>query len=144
MQARFKLDTSEFNNAVRGTIRGIGNASKHVTNEACEKIYLESQGLVPTDTGALRDSGYYEVRKRSDILSYRYEGEIGYSDEVHDRLNPKSNSFSSSYAMYVHENLFAYHPNGQAKFLEIPFLRYTTSVLPEELRQKYSEVLKRV
>lgn len=40
--------------------------------------------------------------------------------------------YSASYAIYVHENLEAHHPTGQAKYLEAPL---------RNNRQKYHELL---
>jgi hypothetical protein len=43
--------------------------------------------------------------------------------------------YSASYAVYVHENLEAYHPNGQAKFLEQPARRNQKEMAEIVLRQ---------
>ena len=63
-------------------------------------LHLEARAkpLAPVDTGNLRGSGY--TRKASEDTV-----EVG---------------FSAAYAIYVHENLEAHHPVGQAKFLEAP------------------------
>lgn len=34
--------------------------------------------------------------------------------------------YTAAYAVYVHEDLTAFHPNGQAKFLEQPLRQLTT------------------
>ena len=36
--------------------------------------------------------------------------------------------YTALYAMYVHENLEAYHPNGQAKFLEEPLRQHAKTL----------------
>lgn len=61
----------------------------------------ESQKLVPVDTGALRNSAFT-----------RAEGS-GFDTEI-------SVGYTVNYAIYVHENLTAFHHVGQAKFLEEP------------------------
>jgi len=59
-----------------------------------------SVNLTPIDTGKLRKSAY--VRKnKDDRTTIVYD--VGYS---------------ADYALYVHENLNANHPIGQAKFLQ--------------------------
>jgi hypothetical protein len=71
-----------------------------------EKIMTAAKELTPVDTGTLRDSGT--------VLLPRSEGpvivqELGFGGPA------------APYAVYVHENLQANHPVGQAKFLEVPF-----------------------
>lgn len=36
--------------------------------------------------------------------------------------------YRAHYAIYVHENLEAYHPNGQAKYLETPIRKFRNEV----------------
>ncbi len=60
-----------------------------------------SQQLVPLDTGALKNSAF--TRKVGSGFST--DVQVGYTQE---------------YAVFVHENLEAHHPIGQAKFLEQP------------------------
>jgi len=59
--------------------------------EAMEIVATEADNLVPIDTGTLHDS--QEIR----------EGVIAYT---------------APYATFVHEDLIARHPQGEAKFLE--------------------------
>lgn len=59
-------------------------------------------------------------KKSQDLLGASYEkaknpGKGSYSVIV---------GFETAYALYVHENLEAYHPIGQAKFLEQPAREY--------------------
>jgi len=69
----------------------------------CELIKTVSMKRTPVDTGVLRAS--HEVQKP------KIEGEdISCSIAVGGPAAP--------YAIYVHENLMAHHPVGQAKFLE--------------------------
>lgn len=62
----------------------------------------ESKRRVPVDTGALHDSGRVEV--------------------VDDGVRLAYGDAAVDYAIYVHENLEALHPVGEAKFLERPIL----------------------
>jgi len=69
----------------------------------CELIKTVSMKRTPVDTGVLRAS--HEVQKP------KVEGgDISCSIAVGGPAAP--------YAIYVHENLMAHHPVGQAKFLE--------------------------
>jgi hypothetical protein len=65
----------------------------------------EMKRLVPVDTGTLKNSGYVEKPKRD---GSRVMLEIGFGGAA------------EHYAMYVHEDLDAYHENGQAKYVEMP------------------------
>ena len=64
--------------------------------EAGLQVQRVAQERTPVDTGNLKNSAY--TRKVSDDAV-----EVG---------------FSAAYAVYVHENLEAHHPTGQAQFLE--------------------------
>ena len=76
----------------------------------------KSLPLVPVDTGALRGSAYAaEPRVEGDHVI----GEFGYGG-VATKVNPKTLEPSSTYAVYVHENLEAHHKVGQAKYLSTP------------------------
>ena len=61
----------------------------------------EAQKLVPVDTGALKASAMTDLIK-------------GPTPKVVVK-------FTQQYAIYVHEDLWAYHPVGQAKYLEEPY-----------------------
>lgn len=67
----------------------------------------EAKRRTPVDTGALRDSGFVEPA----------EEDFG---GVSVRLG--FGGASAPYAIYVHENLEAIHPVGEAKFLESTIL----------------------
>lgn len=60
-----------------------------------EAIFERSQELVPIATGELYESGHIEERGK--FMSVVYD---------------------APHALYVHEEIFAHHENGQAKFLE--------------------------
>lgn len=80
-------------------------------------IIEQSKPLCPVDTGTLRSSAYVEEPKQEgDVITV----EIGYGGPA-AKINPKTGESADSYAIYVHENLQAFHKVGVAKFLEIPF-----------------------
>jgi len=70
----------------------------------------ESQKLVPVDTGALRASA-----------KLRVEGPPGHPDVTI--------SYEMPYAVHVHEDLEAFHNNGQAKYLEEPAREHHRTLL---------------
>lgn len=72
-----------------------------------ESIMTKAKLLCPVDTGNLRSTGHVEPPK--------HEG-----GRVIVRL--AFGGSATDYAIYVHENLLARHPVGQAKYLEQPFL----------------------
>jgi len=69
-------------------------------------IIAASQPLVPVATGTLRGTAYVTI---PDIQGNKVTVHIGYGGP------------SAPYALYVHENMMAHHPVGQAKYLEQPF-----------------------
>ena len=98
-------------------LRKLKNLPMAVIVEAAQALYEEAQiemkeakRRTPVDTGALRDSGTVNAPL---ITS------TGISVKLHfGSFDP-----SSEYAVYVHEDLEANHPNGgQAKFLESTLL----------------------
>lgn len=66
-------------------------------------IIREAQRLVPYQSGFLHDSAYVTPIPLSNGGTRIALG------------------FSAPYALWIHENLDLYHPNGEAKYLEIPF-----------------------
>ena len=72
----------------------VGGAAEGM-QEAAEGVLVRSSQLVPVDSGTLRESG----RAVSDGLVAAV-------------------TYTADYAVYVHERLDVYHPDGQAKFLE--------------------------
>ena len=93
-----------------------------------QKVLADSLPLVPVDTGTLRASGYVtEPKREGDQVTI----EIGFGGPA-AKINPVSGESSDSYAIFVHENLEAHHPVGQAKFLEQP-LNQALQGMPERL-----------
>ncbi len=79
-------------------IKGIKNRSLPGLKAAGFKVQREAQKRVPVDTGNLKGSA------RTDTLS---------------KAPPAvAVSFGAAYAIFVHENMEANHPVGEAKFLE--------------------------
>jgi len=90
--------------------RKLPTAIERILWEEGQKVMNESVPLCPIDTGRLRASRYVRTPKTT---GNRTTMELGYSTD---------------YAVYVHENLEAYHkPPTQAKFLETPLRQH----LPE-------------
>lgn len=94
--------------AVLATLQDANTALGRALYEEANRIFNESQMLVPVDTGTLRSSGYV-----TNPLPYvsGVAVEISYGGAA------------APYAGYVHERLDLNHPNGgQAKYLEQPVL----------------------
>lgn len=76
-----------------------------------EQTMTEAKELTPVDTGALRSSGHVQMPQVTDR---------GVSVEMGFGGVAGGGGDGVGYAVYVHENLTAHHPVGQAKFLEVP------------------------
>lgn len=128
-----KAEEKKFASSLEVVIRNVGTATKTATEQACREILEESLRQVPRDTGTLASTAFYDVSRRMATRRYTYEGVVGYAGMAgvgysHDKLNPKSGSNVSEYAVRVHEDLSASHPNGgKAKFLEDPVREYANS-----------------
>jgi hypothetical protein len=72
-------------------------------------LQRESQQLCPVEFGVLRNTAF----TRSEGTEMNPEVRVGYT---------------AGYALYVHENLKAHHPVGQAKFLEQPARQKQTEI----------------
>lgn len=84
-----------------------------------KEIISQSQLLVPRDTGFLAQSAFTET---PEVLGDRIEVTGGYAAE---------------YAVYVHEDLSAFHDDGVARFLAIPYEQWERGALKrfgEDLR----------
>jgi hypothetical protein len=107
MASGFKFDASK----VKAVLTGIAKETPQVVANA---LYAEGQiemteakRRTPVDTGELRASGYVgepEIRGRRVTVDMGFGGA------------------ASEYAVYVHEDLEALHPVGQAKYLESTLL----------------------
>lgn len=83
-------------------------------------LQQKAQDLTPVDTGALRASAFTEAESGSNPSVI-----VGYTEE---------------YAIFVHENLEAHHPVGQAKFLEQP-LQENTDKYVGHVRDKVQDLI---
>lgn len=125
-----KGDSAAFESSLEAVMLNVGNASKRITEVACKDVLTESLKQVPRNTGLLASTGFYEVQRNRGTKRYTYQGVVGYASKAgagakHDRYNASSKSMVSDYALRVHEDLGAKHPNGgKAKFLEDPVRAY--------------------
>jgi hypothetical protein len=87
-------------------------------NTVLQKVYDESQTMVPVSTGALKDSAVFEKANEFELEAY-----IQYGDDM------------VNYALVVHEDLSAVHnAPEQAKYLEVPMTRHQPELLPTLIR----------
>lgn len=89
---------------------------------SANRVLTESKRLVPVDTGNLKATGSVEV---PDVGGSRVTTEVGYGGSA------------APYALVVHEDLEAFHDDGSAKYLEIPFRAEAEGTL-RELRKVIS------
>lgn len=82
---------------LKGADTGGELAGRRALYMGAEDIFTETQVQVPVKTGFLKGSG--EVALKGDMVEIKY---------------------TAPYAIYVHEILSNYHPNGKAKFVEDP------------------------
>lgn len=136
MRLDFYISSAEknkFASSLEVLLRNVGTATLAGTTQACKEILEASLAQVPRDTGTLASTGFYDVSRRMATKHYTYEGIVGYAGMAgagysRDRLNAKSGVMASEYAVRVHEDLNAAHPNGgKAKFLEDPVRAYGAS-----------------
>lgn len=78
-----------------------------------EQIMTVSKPLVPVDTGALRSTGHV---KPPEIEGHQVRVTMGYGGPAGAEVG----GVYVGYALKVHEDLAAFHPTGQAKYLEQP------------------------
>ena len=125
MKIRTKIDTSgikhlhqrskELNPSVEASVR-----------RSMQKVFDESQLLVPINTGALKESG-----RIIDQTNANGDPEVAivYGNDMVD------------YALSVHEDLTMFHAVGQAKYLEVPFERERPDII-KSLKQRIKEVFR--
>lgn len=97
-------------------------AAAGVLRQEAELLMTQAKGLTPVDTGALRASGHVQPPEET---ATGVAVTLGFGGPVVE------------YAVYVHEDLAASHPVGQAKFLEQPVLTWAgqaESVIADALR----------
>lgn len=104
------LDGAErMTTVLRNMVREIPDVVAAAMQSELEVEATESQRRTPVDTGALRASHQVSVEAKP--------GEVVGTITV--------GGVAAPYALYVHENLDAYHPVGQAKFLESTLVEST-------------------
>ncbi len=99
------------------TEREVADALGKALYHEASGIIAQSQPLVPVETGALRASPFVKDPERDGTV---IEVAFGYGGPA-AKINPKTGESTDAYAIFVHENLEAHHPVGQAKYLEQPF-----------------------
>jgi hypothetical protein len=82
--------------------------------QEAERVMAEAKRRTPVDTGALRSSGTVSA-PTADAGGFQVQLSFG---------GP-----SAPYGLYVHEDLEAHHPVGQAKFLESAALEAAPTLL---------------
>lgn len=107
--------TSNMRRSANGAQSGAARGARSLASQ----VLKTSQGLVPVETGALKSSG----RTESHMNMYGISVSVAYG--ARDSRN------SARYAVYVHEDLNAFHPTGQAKFLEVAWLSVMSGALLE-------------
>lgn len=124
--ARTSLGTFDGGDELRRVIRELGPRASRAVARALyqqgEVIMTEAKKRTPVDTGALRASGHVHPLE---ITAGQVAVLLGFGGP------------SAPYAIYVHENLHAHHPVGQAKFLESAVLEAASTLgarLAEVLR----------
>jgi len=142
---RVKMDISsselsQFDFACMAVMRNIGTGTKKATIAACEEILDMSRAQVPKDTWTMLSSAFYEVKRRSDVAGYSYQGIVGYGGNG-DPVNPKTGKRASSYMVKLHEDMSAPHVNGKAKFLEDPVREYAEGKFYRTIFQYAAEAI---
>jgi hypothetical protein len=117
-----KFKTKGWEQTVRPNIQRIAKNSPREFADATYEEYKiefgESQKLVPVLTGELKGSG-------------RIDPPVIQGKKISVRI-----SYNTEYAIYVHEDLEAFHPNGgQAKYLEQP-LRQSAPSMPGRIARR--------
>lgn len=97
-----KMLAMGFQHTIAGLIsmnETVRNAYTLANRIEMERTLTKAKQLVPVDTGNLKNSGFLHMEPRRDGVGI----EIG---------------FRADYSLKVHEDLAAFHENGQAKYLE--------------------------
>lgn len=81
-----------------------------------EQTITEAKKIVPVDEGILKASGHAQL---PEIIDGVITVECGFGGPAGSGGPEQTKDVG--YAVYVHEDLEAYHTVGQAKYLEVPF-----------------------
>lgn len=87
---------------MRGLRTGYGAAGERAMTKFGRVEMAEMKRITPVETGELVDSGFYGI-------------------EISFGLIRLIMGFAAHHAIFVHEDLEAFHVRGQAKFFEIPW-----------------------
>lgn len=87
---------------MRGVRMGYQASGERAVKKFGKVEMAEMKRITPEDTGELIDSGFYGI-------------------EVSGSLIRLIIGFAAHHAIFVHEDLEAFHKKGQAKFFEIPW-----------------------
>ena len=124
-----------------GDIKKIGELGDQMTpivnnsiNKTISQIFVQSQNLVPVDTGALKASGHVNTETEPHSIEYGggdyFTGESGRGNVV-------------DYAVVVHEDMSVGHaPPTQAKYLELPLVQ-NQKVLMDNIRTSITQFFSR-
>jgi hypothetical protein len=123
----------EFLASLRKLSEGQKMAARKELRRIGEEIMTAAKLLTPVDTGALRSSGH--VQDSFDGGAYTvtlgFGGVAGAGGLRRGRSGRRASAGDQvGYAVKVHEDLYAHHPEGQAKFLEDPLRGETPDILP--------------
>jgi hypothetical protein len=106
---RVVVETEALKSGLKNKGQEIEKMLYEVMNQVMEKVFAESQVLVPADTGALQQSG--RIVRTGKMFGGLPEIAVVYGGGL------------INYAVTVHEDMEAYHEHPtQAKYLEIPLL----------------------
>lgn len=129
------IDYKDFESKLQVAVSRVERGTKKATIKACEDIKEISVPQVPTETGALASSFFYEVEG-----AYRnFTATLGYGGPK-DVINPKTGQPVSEYMIAVHEDLAASHPHGNAKFLENAVKEYQDRFLSKSAQTIRAEL----
>jgi hypothetical protein len=134
--ARFSVSFDRVFKSLELVIDHVDKGTKKATLAAIKEIFDESQKQVPKDTRTLANSGYYTVSGNSKTS---FVGIVGYGGNGNP-INPKSGEAASGYMVQVHEDMYAHHSNGKAKFLEDPVKEYQQNALGKYARFIKNEI----
>jgi len=117
----FEIDTEELRNELNRVSKqiSIGAATKAVDQTAAQ-VVRTAKTLTPVQTGKLRDSLKKQTRRENDRIVSVISSDVDYS-------------------LKVHEDLTAFHPSGQAKFLSQPLTK-SGRLLKENLKREIEKV----
>lgn len=125
MRVTMDVNVKKFTKDCFAMMDRIGRGTKKATKAAVDEIYEESIRQVPKNSSTLMMSAYKEVKGSSPV----FEGIVGYGGNG-DPMNPFSHRRASEYMVKVHEDLYARHTIGKAKFLEDPIKQFTMEKFP--------------